>query len=48
MTRSNNNTLPFAGEPDVTGVAARINGLTVPEVNDATADRGQRRRASAR
>ncbi len=29
---SSNNTLPFAGEPDASGVAARINGLTGPEV----------------
>jgi transglutaminase-like putative cysteine protease len=30
---SSTNTLPFAGEPDVTGVASRVNGLTGPEVN---------------
>ncbi|HSP65200.1 MAG TPA: transglutaminaseTgpA domain-containing protein, partial [Candidatus Deferrimicrobium sp.] len=29
---SDTNTLPFAGEPDVTGVGARVNGLTGPEV----------------
>lgn len=31
---SDNNTLPFAGEPDATSVAARIAGLTGPEVNN--------------
>ena len=31
---SSNNTLPFAGEPDVSGVAARVNGLTGPEVSN--------------
>jgi transglutaminase-like putative cysteine protease len=30
---SADNTLPFAGEPDVTGVAARVSGLTGPEFN---------------
>jgi transglutaminase-like putative cysteine protease len=32
---SSTNTLPFAGEPNATGVAARVNGLTGSEVNGA-------------
>ncbi len=30
---SSNNLLPFAGEPDITGVGSRVNGLTGPNLN---------------